>query len=127
MSTIRSLDDLNRLRQAALERKLQEAENGVIQVIVSLGSCGIAAGAQETLEAFQRLLGSTHSAPDKGLHKVHLWKTGCNGQCRAEPLVWVVAPGQRKIAYANVTPARAERIITQHLLEGKIVHEFVLE
>lgn len=121
MTKIRSIDDLNRLRQEVMEQKQQEMKSGTIQVILSLGSCGIAAGALETLQAFQELLAA------KNVPNVHLWKTGCNGQCQAEPLVWIITPGQRKIAYANVTPERAVRILDQHLLAGKIIQEYVLE
>lgn len=121
MPVFRSVDTLNRYRQEALQRRLQEAQHGQVQIIICLGSCSIAAGALQTLQAFQELLLA------KGVRDVRLWKTGCNGQCHAEPLVWVILPGQRKVAYANVTPERAARIIDEHILAGQVVQEFVLE
>lgn len=121
MPVFHSVEDLNRYRQEALQRRLEETQRGLIQIIICLGSCSIAAGALQTLQAFQQLLTA------KGVQRVRLWKTGCNGQCHAEPLVWVVLPGQRKVAYANVTPERAARIIDEHILGGKIVQDYVLE
>ncbi|MBC7336777.1 MAG: (2Fe-2S) ferredoxin domain-containing protein, partial [Clostridia bacterium] len=52
-----------------------------MRVMVGLASCGIAAGANETYEAFQRLI------QERNLTDVQLEITGCNGLCHREPIV----------------------------------------
>jgi NADP-reducing hydrogenase subunit HndB len=51
MSTIKSLDDLKRAREEALKKQELKATSGAAQVIVGMGTCGIAAGARDTMKA----------------------------------------------------------------------------
>ena len=43
-----------------------------------------------------------------------------------EPLVEVFAPGQDKVTYINMTPEKAERVVKEHILGGKIVTEYTI-
>ena len=119
-SIFRSLEDLNRYKDAVHEKKTREARSGKIQVIISLGSCGIAAGALQTLEAIQEAL------KEKSLADVQVSKTGCDGQCKEEPLVRVVTADRRKVTYGKVTPKIARRIVEEHILGGQVVQEYVI-
>ena len=55
MPAIKSLDELKRIREEALQKKQMKATPGNIQVIVAMGTCGIAAGARDTCAHLQRL------------------------------------------------------------------------
>ncbi len=121
MKAIRSLEDLNRFRDEVMEAKKHQASQGKIQVIVSLGSCGIAAGALDTLKAVQQQVESNH------LSQVLVSQTGCAGLCRYEPIVEVIAGEAPKVTYGRVTPEVAERILREHVAGGHIVEEFVVE
>ena len=48
MPTIKNLDDLKRIREEALEKRKLKTASGNVQVVVGMGTCGIAAGARET-------------------------------------------------------------------------------
>ncbi len=120
MSAIRSLDDLKRFREKVVEKKAQDARRLKAQVIVSLGSCGIAAGALQTMQAI------LDQARDEHLHDVQVSLTGCNGQCEQEPIVQVIANGQEKVTYGKVTPQVAGRILHEHIMSGKVVQEYVI-
>jgi NADP-reducing hydrogenase subunit HndB len=120
MKVIQSLEDLNRFREQAQENKVKLQKSGATQVIVSLGTCGIAAGALETMHAIQERI-----AAEK-LQNVLLSKTGCSGLCRAEPIVQVITADQRKVSYGNVTPEVARRILQEHVLGGKILQDYVI-
>ena len=61
---------------------------GKVRVVVGLGSCGIAAGAQEVRDAFERLLAEKQLPATLGV-------TGCNGACHREPIVEVYRTGRR--------------------------------
>jgi hypothetical protein len=54
MKKIRSLEDLNHFREVVIAEKQRKANAGEVKVIVSLGACGIAVGALETLEAVRQ-------------------------------------------------------------------------
>jgi NADP-reducing hydrogenase subunit HndB len=120
MDKIQSLEDLNRFRDEIIEAKKRQADLGNVQVIVSLGSCGIAAGALDTLKAIQQQVETDH------LDKVIVSQTGCVGLCRYEPIVEVAA-NATKVTYGHVTPEVAQRILREHILSGKVVEEFVIE
>ena len=121
MKTIRSLDDLKQFREEVLETQKRKASLGNIQVHVSLGSCGIAAGALETLKAIQQQLESQR------LKDVSISQTGCIGLCKNEPIIDVIIGTAPKVTYGKVTPEVARRIISEHILDGKVVEEFVIE
>ncbi|MCD6452750.1 MAG: NADH-quinone oxidoreductase subunit NuoF [Dehalococcoidales bacterium] len=86
---------------------------------VGLASCGIAAGAKEVYNALSARLG------DKGLG-VTLKKTGCIGMCYNEPLIEVVSPRKERTFYKQVTPDKINRIISEHLIQGKLVTEWAV-
>lgn len=118
---IRSLEDLNRFREQIVEVKQRDASLGQIRVVVNLGSCGIAAGALDTLKAVQQLI------KDDQLDKITVSQVGCVGLCRYEPIVEVIAPDSAKVTYGRVTPEVVQRIVREHALGGQVVEEFVIE
>lgn len=120
MTTIKSLEDLKRIREEALEKRRVKTESGAVQVIVGMGTCGIAAGARETMKAIL-----TKIETDK-LSGITVTQTGCIGLCEREPIVQVVR-GETKVTYGKVTPIVAEQIVTEHVLGGNVVREYVVE
>jgi len=121
MNTIRSLEDLNRLREKIIDHTVHNSSLGNIRVIVSLGSCGIAAGALNTMNAIREQIKNEH------LEDILLSETGCSGLCTDEPIVQVIARDQKKVTYRNVTPMIAQRILREHIRDGEIVHDYVVE
>jgi len=120
MSAIKSLDELRRLKEEALEKRKARATTGEAQVIVGMGTCGIAAGARETMKA---ILEETET---KSLSGIIVKQTGCIGLCEWEPIVEVVIGDQPKVTYGKVNPERAKKIMEQHVVGGKVVSEFVI-
>ena len=51
MPAIKSLEELKRVREEALAKKQLKAAPGQVQVIVAMGTCGIAAGARDTMKS----------------------------------------------------------------------------
>jgi len=121
MTAIQSLEDLKRFRVKVIEKKARDTRLGQTQVIVSMGSCSIAAGSQKTMQAF---LEQTKAGR---LKDIHVSLTGCDGQCEKEPIVQVITANQTKVTYGNVSPEVVQRILNEHILGGKIVQEFVIE
>ena len=89
-----TLADLRKMReekQKAME--MRDASNKDVQVIVGMGTCGIAAGAKDTFTAL------VNSINEKGLTNVLIRQTGCMGLCHSEPTVEVVVPGMPTVIY----------------------------
>ena len=116
-----TLADLRKMReekQKALD--MRDASNKDVQVVVGMGTCGIAAGAKETYTTLIDTL------TEKGLTNVLVRQTGCMGLCHSEPTVEVVVPGMPAVIYGNVDAATAKEIVEKHivgkqLIEGKIL------
>ncbi|MHB0988769.1 MAG: (2Fe-2S) ferredoxin domain-containing protein [Bellilinea sp.] len=120
MSTIKSLDDLSRIREEVLEKRKAKAAAGQIEVIVGMGTCGIAAGARDTLKAIQEDIQNNHRVG------IIVKETGCIGLCEKEPIVQVVIGDRPMVNYGKVTPGVARQILADHVAGGKIVQNHVI-
>jgi NADP-reducing hydrogenase subunit HndB len=121
MSAIKSLEELKRFREQALEKQRVKSVSGAAQVIVGMGTCGIAAGARETMKSILEYI-QTNNVSD-----VTVTQTGCIGLCEKEPIVMVEVGDGPRVTYGKVTPEVAERIIHEHVVFGKPVRDHVIE
>jgi len=121
MPTIKSLDDLKKIREEALQKQQLKENTGKIEVIVGMGTVGIAAGARETLKAILDMI------EEKNLSDITVRQTGNIGLDSFEPILQVVMPGEDKVTYGKVNPEMARQIMEQHVVGGKIVAEFRIE
>ncbi len=89
------------------------------KVIVGLGSCGVAAGANKTYEKIKAL---------KDLDKLdfELKKTSCIGMCYREPLVEIVDDSGSYI-YGNVDESRVIEIVEKHIKANEPVREYIVK
>ena len=120
MASIKSLEDLKRLREDALEKRKVKSASGQAQVIVAMGTCGIAAGARDAMKAILDTIES------ESLTGIVVSQTGCIGLCEREPIVQVVIGDQPKVTYGKVTPEVARRIMNEHVVKGNIVQDHVV-
>lgn len=121
---IKSLDELIKLREDSIKKvNLRETgEDGgeIIELMVGMATCGIAAGARETLQALMAEI------QDKGLANVKIVQVGCLGFCHSEPTVQLNMPGQEPILYGNVDEETAKKIVDDHIINGKMVDNHIL-
>jgi len=120
MTSVKSLEDLKRIREEALEKRKVKATAGEVQVIVAMGTCGIAARARDAMKAI------LDTIETDGLTGISVTQTGCIGLCDREPIVQVVVGEQPKVTYGKVTPDIARRIMREHVVNGKVVEGHVI-
>jgi NADP-reducing hydrogenase subunit HndB len=120
MAPIKSLDELKRARQAAIQNKQLKASPGNVQVIVAMGTCGIAAGARETMKSILTYIEANM------LSGITVTQTGCIGLCEQEPIVEVMIGDRPKVIYGKVNPQAAQQIMKQHVQNGQPVRDYVL-
>ncbi|MFP4081473.1 MAG: NADH-quinone oxidoreductase subunit NuoF [Candidatus Aminicenantes bacterium] len=80
---------------------------------VSAGTCGQARGSLKVIESLERVI-----KKEKLEDKVDLKVTGCHGFCEAEPNI-ILQP--QDIFYQQVQPKDAREIISETILQNKIV------
>ncbi len=120
MPTVKSLEDLKKLRAEAIEKRNLKTAEGKAQVIVGMGTCGIAAGARDTMKAILEYIES------QSLNGIIVTQTGCIGLCEKEPIVQVVVGDQPKVTYGKVNSEVARRIMKEHVVAGEPVKDFVI-
>jgi NADP-reducing hydrogenase subunit HndB len=118
MPKLKSIEELQRIREQAQKDLKVRTETGT-KIIVGMGTCGIAAGARETMHAILEELNK------QGID-AHVTTVGCIGMCSKEPLVDIEQAGKPRMTYCNVHPDMVPRIIDEHLLKGLVVQEWAM-
>ena len=118
---MKSMAELEAIRQKTLENIAMRKEvHDAARVVVGMATCGIAAGARPVMLAFMDEIAKRH------LDHVTVSQTGCAGMCRLEPMVDVYVPGQEKVTYVKLTPDMVPRIVTEHIVNGRVVEEYTI-
>ncbi len=90
-----------------------------MKIVVGLGTCGIAAGAEHTYSALAAATGN-------GGPRFELEKTGCLGMCYQEPLVEVRDDAGHTWHYGGMTKDRVARLLEEHVAGGAPVAEWLV-
>ena len=130
MNKVKTLDDLKKMREslrASLDlREKSNTPDQLVQIKVSMATCGIAAGAKEIMSYFIEVLDRQRIDAlvinDAGLSdKVMVTQTGCMGYCYAEPTIEIKLPGQEPLVFGYVDKAKVEEIIDKYIRKGILV------
>ena len=118
MTKIKSLADLKKLKDE-VQSKIKLREKGdhpenLIQIKVSMATCGIASGAKDTMTFLIEEL--DHQGID-----ALITQTGCMGFCYAEPTISLKMPGQEPVIYGFVDKNKAQEIIDKHIKLNEMV------
>jgi NADH-quinone oxidoreductase subunit F len=89
------------------------------QIIVGLGSCGMAAGATKTYEKILAL---------KNTDKLdfELKKTSCIGMCYKEPLVEII-DSSGSYLYGNINEEKAMELVERHVKNQEPIREYIVK
>lgn len=112
------IEDLEKIAQRVRKTTLLREGAGRAKITVHMGTCGIAAGAREIMNA---LLGEFEK---KNINDVILTSSGCAGLCSREPMATVELKDQAPVIYIELTPEKILRILSEHVLGGKIVKDY---
>ncbi|MCD6424995.1 MAG: NADH-quinone oxidoreductase subunit NuoF [Anaerolineales bacterium] len=117
MPVLKNISELNDFRKQA-KAQLSDREDNKLTIILGMGTCGIAAGANQVADAVRSELKK---------HKIdaEIVNVGCIGMCHNEPLLDIQQPGQPRITYKNVKPAMVGKIIEKHLLNGEFSKRWI--
>lgn len=115
-----TIADLKKIKEKVhAETALRDGENRA-KVTVHMGTCGIASGAREVMDALMREI------DEAGVSDVVVTTSGCMGLCSREPLVTVEIIGKEPIKYELMNPNKMRQVFKRHVLEGEIQTPFVL-
>ena len=119
---MKSIAELQAIRDKAREKiAMREGSHEGIRIVVGMATCGIAAGARPVLNAF------VEEIAKRNVQNVSVVQTGCIGMCQFEPIVEVIAPGKEKVTYGQMSPEKAVRVVTDHIVNGNPVAEYTID
>lgn len=118
MNKLNSIQELPALRDQFQQALADRAKAGAV-VYVGMGTCGIAAGARETVQAIEQKI-ARHKIP------ATVVSVGCIGMCAKEPLVDIQINGGSHVLYANIQTDMVPRLIAEHIINHHPVREWVI-
>lgn len=121
MDKVKSLEDLKRIREEALKKRQAKTVSGQKEIVVGMGTVGIAAGARQTLKAILEYI------EEQNLTDIVVRQTGNIGLDSMEPIVQVSLGEGEKVTYGKVTPEIARQIMAEHVVGGSVVKAFVVQ
>lgn len=118
MSKVKNLQDLKKMRdelkgKISLREKSNHPES-MVQIKVSMATCGIASGARDTMNYMIDEL-------DNQAIDAVVTQTGCMGYCYAEPTIEVTLPGEKPVVFGHVNTKKASEIIEKYIKNGELV------
>lgn len=118
-----TLEQLRALREEKKgEMVRREVEGKTVEIIVGMGTCGIAAGAKL---AFDEIL---KTVDENGLAgTVTIKQTGCMGLCHVEPTVEVIMPDMPATIYGKVDAVIARKIVMKHVIGKTLVDHHIYD
>ncbi|MEI6124962.1 MAG: (2Fe-2S) ferredoxin domain-containing protein [Pseudomonadota bacterium] len=115
-----TIADLKKIKERAMkETSLREGEM-TVKITVHMGTCGIAAGAREVMDA---LLDEMAQIDRQDIRVVN---SGCMGMCSSEPNVTVEIIGQEPVIYQHMDANRTRQVFKRHVLKGEAQPDFAL-
>jgi len=114
---MKSLEELKKMRDESKKNLEMRDTNKKTRIVVGMATCGISAGARPVLQTL------IEEVDNKNLNDVQIVQTGCIGICRYEPIIEVYRSGEEKVTYIYVDSRKAKRIISEHIIDGKVVNE----
>lgn len=115
-----TVEELEAIKNKTLERVNQGSDRTSTRILVGMGTCGIAAGANSVYKVLESEIKRLE------LENILLIKTGCIGICKLEPLVEIIKPGEERVTYVKMTPHRIRKVIQEHIMGGKVVDEYTI-
>ena len=115
MTKLKTIEDLKRIREQAQQSLKIRTDTGTT-ITVGMGTCGIAAGARDTMHAI---------LDELARHNAHRFLADRRPAAR-EPLVDIQQAGRPRITYGNVMPTMVPRLIEEHLIQGAVIEAWVV-
>jgi len=115
-----TIEDLKKLRESAKKSTALREGETTVKITVHMGTCGIAAGAREVMDA---LLEEMAEADRQDIRVV---TSGCMGMCSSEPNVTVEARDQDPVVYQHMDRNKMRQVFKRHVLLGEVQTDFAL-
>jgi NADP-reducing hydrogenase subunit HndB len=115
-----TIDDLKRIKEETAKSTSVRHGDANIKISVHMGTCGIAAGAREVMNALMEEMAEADR------QDIRIVTSGCMGMCSSEPNVTVESKEAEPIVYQKMDANRMRQVFKRHVLLGEIQSDFAL-
>ncbi len=115
-----TIEDLKKIRDSAKKKTALREGETTAKITVHMGTCGIAAGAKEVMDALLEEMAETDR------QDIKVVTSGCMGMCSSEPNVTVEIAGQEPIIYQHMDRNKMRQVFKRHVLLGEVQTDFAL-
>ena len=91
-----------------------------VKITVHMGTCGIAAGAREVMDALLEQMAEADR------QDIRIMNSGCMGMCSSEPNVTIEIEGQKAVMYQHMDANKMRQVFKRHVMAGEVQTEFAL-
>ena len=115
-----TIDDLRAIKEKTARETSLRYGKANIKVTVHMGTCGIAAGARDVMNALMDEL----SQADR--QDIRVVASGCMGMCSSEPNVTVEVESEEPIVYQKMDANKMRQVFKRHVMLGEVQTDFAL-
>lgn len=115
-----TIDDLKKIKENAQKSTALREGGATVKITVHMGTCGIAAGAREVMDALLEELAESDR------QDIRVITSGCMGMCSSEPNVTVEIQDQDPVMYEDMDRNKMRQVFKRHVLLGEVQSDFAL-
>ncbi|MBC2713741.1 MAG: (2Fe-2S) ferredoxin domain-containing protein [Desulfobacteraceae bacterium] len=115
-----TIDDLKKVKEKTAKETSLRYGNASIKVTVHMGTCGIAAGARDVMNALM------NEMAEDDRQDIRVVASGCMGMCSSEPNVTIEVDGEEPIVYQLMDANKMRQVFKRHVLLGEVQTDFAL-
>ena len=115
-----TIDDLKKIKEkTAKETSLRDGPAN-IKITVHMGTCGIAAGARDVMDALMEEMAEADR------QDIRVVASGCMGMCSSEPNVTIEVQDGEPIVYQLMDSNKMRQVFKRHVMLGEVQTDFAL-
>ena len=115
-----TVEDLKKIRGRAMKAMALREGEAAVKITVHMGTCGIAAGAREVMDALLEVMSETDR------QDIQVVNSGCMGMCSSEPNVTVEIVGHDQVIYQHMNGNKMRQVFKRHVIMGEVQTDFAL-
>ena len=115
-----TIADLKKIKEKTVKETSLREGAATIKITVHMGTCGIAAGARDVMNALMEEMAATDR------QDIRVVASGCMGMCSSEPNVTVEVEGNEPIVYQLMDSNKMRQVFKRHVLLGEVQTDFAL-
>ena len=115
-----TIEGLKKIKENVKKDTALRGGGSEVKITVHMGTCGIAAGAREVMDALLEQMAEADR------QDIRIMNSGCMGMCSSEPNVTIEIEGQKPVMYQHMDANRMRQVFKRHVLAGEVQTEFAL-